>query len=64
MANILVIDDDEQVRSVIKQILEVAGYTVSEAQDGGAAFIIHRQNPADMIITDIIMPEEGGWRRS
>ncbi len=60
MANILVIDDDEQVRSVIKQILEVAGYAVSVAQDGTAGFVIHQQNPADLVITDIIMPEEGG----
>jgi len=57
---ILLIDDEEAFRSVIRQVLLKAGYEVVEAANGVEA--IHRfyEKPADMIITDIIMPEKEG----
>lgn len=57
---ILLVDDEEPFRSVIKQILSKAGYDVMEAANGVEA--VHRfyEKPADMIITDIIMPEMEG----
>lgn len=60
MKRILVIDDDDQVRAMIRQMLEKAGYSVMEAQDGEVGMKLHRHNPADLIITDIFMPEKEG----
>ncbi|VAX22872.1 hypothetical protein MNBD_NITROSPINAE04-701 [hydrothermal vent metagenome] len=60
MAHVMIIDDDQYVRSVVKQMLEAAGYVVTEASSGREGIEKHKENPADLIITDIIMPDEGG----
>ncbi len=60
MKRILVIDDDIQVRQMLKQILERAGYEVADAPDGKEGIRLYRDEPADLIITDIIMPEKEG----
>jgi CheY-like chemotaxis protein len=57
---ILLIDDEEAFRSVIKQVLLKAGYDVVEAANGVEAINRFNEKPADMIITDIIMPEKEG----
>lgn len=60
MSKILVVDDDEQVRIMLKLTLEREGYGVDEAQDGVDA--LRKYDPAehDLIITDIVMPEKEG----
>ncbi len=60
MPRILVVEDDEPLRSVLRQILERTGHEVAEAADGRAALEIQRQKGADLVITDIIMPEVDG----
>jgi len=60
MARILVIDDDAQVRGAVRRILERAGHTVEDVGDGNAGLRAHRERPADLIITDIFMPERDG----
>jgi CheY-like chemotaxis protein len=60
MARILVIDDDEQVRGAIRRILERAGHTVVDVADGEAGMRAQREQPADLIITDIFMPGQDG----
>jgi DNA-binding response OmpR family regulator len=61
MACILIIDDDEQVRKVLRLTLIAAGFDVVEAQDGKIAMKIFQKNPGvDLIITDLIMPEKEG----
>jgi DNA-binding response OmpR family regulator len=60
MARILVIDDDPQVREMLKQLLERAGYEVGVAPDGNAGVKINRADPAQLIITDIVMPGKEG----
>ena len=60
MKRILVIDDDIQVRQVLREILERAGYDVVDAPDGKEGIRLYRDNPTDLIITDIIMPEKEG----
>lgn len=60
MARILVADDDFQVRTMLRLILERAGYEVEEAADGEEAVEVYRANPPDLLITDIIMPEKEG----
>ncbi len=60
MALILVVDDDTQVRSMLRMTLEQAGYEVEEAGDGNEASRIQRARPADLAIVDILMPERDG----
>ncbi len=60
MKRILVIDDDDQVRRMIRQMLERAGYEVTDAPDGEIGVRMHRAEPVDLIITDIFMPEKEG----
>jgi len=60
MQRILVIDDDEQMRALLRDILERAGYEVSEAQHGLEGLKLFRARPADLVVTDLIMPEKEG----
>ncbi len=60
MSTILVIDDDEQGRDMLRQMLETAGYDVLEAADGEEGSKVYRENEPDLVITDIIMPFKGG----
>ncbi|PIE57839.1 MAG: response regulator [Desulfobulbus propionicus] len=57
---ILVIDDDEQMRLLLRQIIEWTGYEVLEAVDGLDGMVKQHQYKADLVITDIIMPEQEG----
>jgi DNA-binding response OmpR family regulator len=60
MARILVIDDDPQIREMLRELFRIAKYEVLVAPDGDAALRLHRANPADLIVTDIVMPEKEG----
>ena len=60
MARILVIDDEELARFTVREILESADHTVAEASNGADGLSKHRQDPFDLIVTDIIMPEKEG----
>ena len=58
--NILVVDDEEPIRNLFKEGLEKFGYKVSVAPNGNEGIELFRENPADLIITDIFMPEKDG----
>jgi len=60
MARILIIDDEPQIRSMLRLMLERDGYEVVEAPDGIEGIRAYRQKPADLIITDLIMPNKDG----
>ena len=60
MARILIIDDESQIRSMLRLMLERVGYEVMEADDGMEGIRQYRDNPADLIITDLIMPNKDG----
>jgi len=60
-ATILVIDDQECVRRLLKLVLEGAGFHVSEASNGRNGLALFHDRPADLVITDIAMPEMDGW---
>ena len=60
MARILIIDDEDELRSMLRQMLEQAGYEVTEAVNGAEGIQFSEQNTHDLIITDIIMPEKEG----
>jgi DNA-binding response OmpR family regulator len=60
LADIILIDDDSVVRVVVRRMLEKKGHRVMEASDGSSGLELIRKNPADLIITDILMPEKEG----
>ena len=60
MARILIIDDDDQLRHMLCQALEQAGYETVEARDGEEGLEHYRATPTDLIITDILMPGREG----
>ncbi len=60
MATILIIDDEEPVRALLRFALEAAGYEVTEAANGRQGLERYRHRPTDLIITDIAMPELNG----
>ena len=60
MVRILVIDDDDQIRVLLGILLRRAGYEVVEAANGSEGLKLFRASPADLILTDILMPEKGG----
>lgn len=60
MFSLLLIDDDEQLRNVLGESLRRAGYEVREACDGRQGERMYRERPADLVITDLIMPEKEG----
>jgi YesN/AraC family two-component response regulator len=57
---ILIIDDDFHVRDMLERLLRKAGYDAQLAENGVEAMKMHRENPMDLVITDIIMPEKEG----
>jgi CheY-like chemotaxis protein len=60
MARILLIDDDDAVRSVLSVLLAHFGHVVIEARNGKEGLQLFRQAGADLVITDIVMPEKEG----
>jgi CheY-like chemotaxis protein len=60
VATILIVDDEAPIRRMLRDLLEGEGHTVIEAPDGRAAMKCLREQPSDLIITDILMPEEDG----
>lgn len=60
MPRVLVIDDEPQIRSLVKRFLKGAGYEVDEAGDGLAGVDQMNAVPADVVITDILMPKQEG----
>lgn len=61
MYNILVVDDEPRIRSIIKKYAEFEGYSVTEAADGMEAVHFCRSADFDIIIMDIMMPELDGF---
>jgi CheY-like chemotaxis protein len=60
MPSVLVVDDEDQVRQLIRETLEQAGYDVQEARDGKEGLERYRAKPADLVIMDILMPDQDG----
>lgn len=58
--SILIIDDDEQIRAVLRLVLEKAGYLVMEASNGREGLRRFRQTPTALVITDLLMPDQDG----
>lgn len=61
MAKILVVDDEEKIREVLREYSEFEGHTVTEAVDGMQAVMLVRENDYDLILMDIMMPKLDGF---
>lgn len=60
-ARILVVDDDPDIRSLLRELLERAGHAVVSAEDGrGALRSLYEERP-DLVVLDVAMPELDGW---
>ncbi|MFW6172917.1 MAG: response regulator [Elusimicrobiota bacterium] len=61
MKNILVVEDNKTTLKMIEVFLQEEGYNVRTAENGKKAFILTKEKRPDLIILDIIMPEEDGY---
>jgi DNA-binding response OmpR family regulator len=57
---ILIADDDEDLRTTLRVVLERAGYEVDAVPDGEQAIKAQCRHPADILITDLFMPQRDG----
>ncbi len=60
-SKILIVDDDDSIRSLLQQELGDAGYSIEEARNGKEAIAAVRKQRPDLIILDIMMPEMNGF---
>lgn len=60
MALVLVVDDDEPIRDILREALENAGHRVVTANDGRDALRVYHAQRPDVVITDIVMPRRSG----
>lgn len=60
MARILVVDDDAIIRRMLRKALQQAGHEVVEAQNGEEAIRLQQASQAELVITDMLMPETDG----
>ena len=61
MARVLIIDDELLVRITLRGMLESVGHEVIEAANGEEGIKSYTESPSDVIITDLIMPEQDGF---
>jgi DNA-binding response OmpR family regulator len=61
MRRVLVVDDDDDIRLLLEELLHGAGYGVETAQDGRVALRTFHANPCDLVILDLSMPELDGF---
>lgn len=60
MARILVIDDDPVILELLRSVLTLDGHRVDTAPDGREGMACFREQPPDLVITDLVMPEQEG----
>ena len=58
---VLVVDDDDDIRLLLQELLTGAGYRVETAPDGRAALRVFHENPTDLVVLDLSMPELDGF---
>jgi two-component system response regulator PilR (NtrC family) len=60
MAKLLIVDDEQGIRQLLTLVFERAGHSVRAAEGGRRALVLLREEPADLIISDVKMPDMGG----
>lgn len=61
MAKILMVDDEEKIRFVVKEYAQFSGHEVTEAADGSQAVELCKKQDFDLIVMDIMMPKVDGF---
>ena len=61
MKRILIVDDEEQIRNILRMYLVKEGYEVSEAEDGEKGLKLFYEKPFDLVILDVMLPKKDGW---
>lgn len=61
MAKILIVDDEEKIRFVVKEYAQFSGHEVTEAADGAEAVTLCKDNKFDLLVMDIMMPKVDGF---
>jgi two-component system response regulator MprA len=59
-ANILLVDDDEEIRASLRRSLSLEGYKIAQAADGAEALRLAREEPPDLVVLDVMLPEVDG----
>jgi len=57
---VMIVDDESSVRLLVREILSSVGYRVVEAEDGIQGHHLMKADPADLVITDMVMPDREG----
>src|SRR3954466_12047237 len=60
MLRLLLVDDDDPLRALLKITLGKMGYDVVEARDGREAMAVYEKKRPDIVVTDLVMPEKDG----
>lgn len=60
MARVLIVDDEIEIREVLKDMLKEEGFDVVEAANGDEAYALYSQHEIDVVILDLIMPKKDG----
>lgn len=61
MSHILIVDDEEKIREIIKKYAQFEGYEITEAADGKEAVALCMEHDYDVIVMDVMMPEIDGF---
>jgi two-component system OmpR family response regulator len=59
-AHLLIVEDDAEMRDLLRKVLEKEGYRVSVAADGHEALALPLQTAFDLVVTDLLMPDDDG----
>src|SRR5436853_1947881 len=59
---VLVVDDDDDIRTLVVELLQRAGLDVDQASDGRAGLRAFHQSPPDLVVLDVSMPGLDGWQ--
>lgn len=59
--NVLIIDDDPHIREILEDYLKFEGFSVSAAEDTEEGYQLLKTEPVDILILDIMLPDENGW---
>jgi DNA-binding response OmpR family regulator len=59
---VLVVDDDDDIRGLVAELLQRAGLEVEQANDGRAGLRAFHRSPPDLVLLDVSMPELDGWQ--
>lgn len=61
MKKILIVDDEEQIRNILRMYLVKEGYEVTEAEDGEIGLKLFYEKPFDLVMLDVMLPKKDGW---